>query len=635
MLQAQQKDKVLLTIADRPVYTSEFKRVYLKNIDLVKDDTQKDVDEYLDLFINYKLKLQEAIAVGLDQKESHKNELAGYKKQLAANYLTDTQATEALIKEAYERSQARVNASHILIKVNKNATPEDTLKAYQKIIDLRTKIINGEDFKTIAKQFSEDPSAKRNNGDLGWFSAFRMVYPFEDAAFKTAVGEVTKPFRTQFGYHILKVNAKEKLEGEVTVAHIMVSKNDKRTFKEAEDKIKEIETQLAQGASFEALAKQFSDDRNTAVNGGKINRFGKGALNSVDFEKAAFSLKAKGEVSKPIRTTYGWHIIKLLEKHPLPSFESQKSELAKKVKRDSRSQLVTTSFINGLKRKYQIVSNTEAIKEFKEKTPEALLSGKKEMSKELLVEKEFLRIDKKQYTYKDFATFLQDRSLRRNRFKDINTLVAETFKIFERNKILEYYEAHLEDDNEEFAQVYNEYRDGLLLFDLMETQIWNKAKEDSLGLKQYFESHKTNYKEKESYEIIKVSSTDKVAIQKVKTLLNEGKNIEEIKTAINKENTNKIIVTSEKISKDNAILPEDFKGEKGIVELIEDNSYYTLIKIEEVYKSRNKTLDEVKGKVLNDYQVKIEENWLKGLHKKYPVTIHKRVLKKIKKELQG
>ena len=628
---AQKKDNILLTVADQAVYTSEFKQVYLKNIDLVKDESQKDVDEYLDLFINYKLKLKEAESLGLDQKESYKKELSGYKKQLSENYLTDTRATEALIKEAYDRTQERVNASHILIKLDQGASPTDTLKAYQKITKIRERIVNGEDFKAVARQASEDPSAKRNAGDLGWFSAFRMVYAFEDVAYKTEVGNISQPFRSQFGYHILKVNAKEKIEGEVTVAHIMIGFNADKKAEEAETKIREISTQLTEGASFEALAKQYSDDRNTAVNGGKMNRFGKGALKSELFEKTAFSLKDVNELSKPIKTKYGWHIIKLIEKHPLPSFESEKNRLTKRVRRDSRSQKITKAFINNLKKKYQVERNEEAINAFKNALPVEIIRESTELTGELISDKTFQKIGEIDFSYNDFATFVNQKSHRRNKSKSIKNHVELQYEAFMKKEILAYYESRLEFDNEDFGLVYNEYKNGLLLFDLMETQIWNKAKEDSVGLNEFYQAHIDSYKKDETYQVIKASTTNKKLVEKVAAIMKEGTDIEQIK----KEFKGEVLVSNEKIEKGDAILPKKFKTDKGSVTIVEDKKLYTILKVEEKYAPEQKKLEDIKGKVLNDFQIEIEEKWMEQLKNKYPVSVHKKGLKKVKKELKS
>lgn len=634
LLYSQEKDQVLLTINNSPIYRSEFKRVYLKNIDLVKDESQKDIDEYLKLFINYKLKLMEARSQGLDKKESYVKELAGYRKQLSSSYLTDTKASDALVKEAYERLQKRVNASHILVQVKPDALPKDTLVAYEKITEARNKIIKGEDFKKVAVNYSQDPSVTKNGGDLGWFSAFRMVYPFEDAAFTTEVGKVSQPFRTRFGYHIVKVNNKEKSLGEVTVAHIMVAFNKDKTEEQAAKRIKEIQEQLKEKASFESLAKQYSDDRNTAINGGKINRFGQGALNSDSFEKVAFGLKEKGELSEPVKTKYGWHIVKLIEKHPPRTFEELKGELTQKVKKDSRSKLITESFINSLKKKYGLEKNEKALSYFTKIVPPTIFNEKWNFSEDdANLKKNLFTIGDQNFAYLDFAKFIQDKGTRKSNTKEVPVLVERLYEDYESAMLLQYYEENLEQDNQDFANVISEYRDGLLLFDLMETKIWNAAKTDSIGLQKYYDSRKKSYIQNESYKIMKASSANKDLIAKVKKLLKKGKDVNTIKKEVNTSETNKVLFTEEIVEKEIDDLASKFSGKSGeIVSTTEDN-YITLIKVMEVIPSRTKTFEEVKGKVINDFQEDLEKQWLNELREKYSVELNEKTLKKIKKEL--
>lgn len=634
LLYGQEKDQVLLTINNSPVYRSEFKRVYLKNIDLVKDESQKDVDEYLELFINYKLKLEEARSQGLDKKESYVKELAGYKKQLSASYLTDTKVSDALVKEAYDRLQQRVNASHILVQVRPDALPKDTLAAYEKITEARNKVINGEDFKKVAVAYSQDPSVKKNGGDLGWFSAFRMVYPFEDAAFTTEVGKVSEPFRTRFGYHIVKVNNKEKSLGEVTVSHIMVAFNKDKTEEQAAKRIKEIQAQLKEKASFESLAKQYSDDRNTAINGGKINRFGQGALNSESFEKVAFGLKEKGELSEPVKTKYGWHIVKLIEKHPPKTFEELKGELTQRVKKDSRSKLITESFINSLKEKYGLEKNEKALSYFKKIVPSTIFNEKWNFSEDdANLKKNLFKIGDQNFTYLDFAKFIQNKGTRKSNTKEVAVLVDRIYEDYESAMLLQYYEENLEQDNQDFANVISEYRDGLLLFDLMETKIWNAAKTDSIGLQKYYDSRKNNYIQNESYKIMKASSANKELITKVEKLLKKGKDVNAIKKEVNTSETNKVLFTEQIVEKDVDDLAGKFSGKSGeIISTTEDN-YITLIKVIEVIPSRIKTFEETKGKVINDFQEDLEKQWLNELRGKYSVELNEKILKKIKKEL--
>ena len=233
-----QTKEILFSVDNHPYYTDEFIRVYNKNLDLVKDDSQKNLDNYLELFIGYKLKVEKANKIGLQNSVNYQNELKSYRTQLSKNYLSDSKVTNELVQEAYDRMKQEIRASHILVLIDESASPEDTLKAYQKIVDIKKRIDSGEDFITLAQQFSEDPSVKENNGDLGYFSAFRMVYSFENAAFSTEMGQTSKPFRTRFGYHIVKVFDKRMNRGEVSVAHIMILKPSDPAIK-SEDKSKQ------------------------------------------------------------------------------------------------------------------------------------------------------------------------------------------------------------------------------------------------------------------------------------------------------------------------------------------------------------------------------------------------------------
>ncbi|WP_025741500.1 peptidylprolyl isomerase [Aquimarina pacifica] len=630
---AQQSKDVLFTIDDSPVYISEFKRVYLKNIDLVKDDSQKNIDEYLDLFINYKLKLKEARNLGLDKKDTYLKEFEGYRKQLAKGYLKDTRISDALVKEAYDRSLERIQASHILIGVKPNASAKDTLAAYQKIVEARDKIIKGASFETIAKEYSQDPSVVKNGGDLGWFSAFRMVYEFEDAAYTTQVNDISMPFRTQFGFHIVKVNAREKKLGEVTVAHIMVAINARRTAEEAEKRIKEINQQLNQGVAFASLAKEYSDDPSTAIEGGKIRRFGQGALNSKEFEQTAFSLQEKGELSKPIKTKYGWHIIQLIEKHPLKTFKEQKSELAKKVEKDGRSKLVTKAFIDSLKQKYSVIKNESAISYFKQTIPETFFDQEWVIDENTDLTKDLFSIKDEKYSYNDFVVYLKKNKSRGSAFADTDIFVDQLYKTFESSKLLEYYENHLEEDNADFANIINEYREGLLLFDLMESKIWNVSKTDSIGLKKYYEAQKDKYTKNESYKVIKASSSKLEAINKVEGLLTAKKSIEEIKNEVNKGDVSLVLISEEELVKGKDVLPKDFTVEEGEITITNKENFSTLIMVKEIVPSRIKTFEETKGEVISDFQESIENKWLDSLKTKYSVQVNDKTLKRVRKEL--
>ncbi|MDB9961763.1 peptidylprolyl isomerase, partial [Oceanihabitans sp.] len=250
--QAQNNKDILFTVDDEPSYSSEFIRVFNKNLDLVQDESQKDVNEYLKLFIDYKLKLKEARNLGLDKNEKYIRELSSYKTQLAKNYLTDNEVTNELVEEAYERMSYEINANHILVRLDETASADDTLAVYNELLKLKARVLD-EGYKAVQKDVHNGKTIFAE--DLNYFSAFKMVYDFENVAFNTPPGEISKPFRTQFGYHIVIVNDKRKSKGQREVAHIMVNLGDG-----AEDRINDIYKKIEQGEDFESLAKQFSED---------------------------------------------------------------------------------------------------------------------------------------------------------------------------------------------------------------------------------------------------------------------------------------------------------------------------------------------------------------------------------------
>ena len=349
-------DPVLMTVDRQPVTRAEFEAIYKKN-NKEASVTKEALDEYLELFINYKLKVREAETLGMDTISKFRNELDGYRKQLARPYLIDRELNDALMREAYDRSTQEVRASHILLQVSPDASPEDTMAVWKRITALRDRILKGEDFATVAKGVggSEDPSAQKNGGDLGWFSALQMVYPFENAAFSTPEGTVSQPVRTRFGYHVVKVTGRRPARGQMKVAHIMLRSTDQDSPEKqqnAEQRIREIHRQLASNAiTFSEAALKYSEDESSSTKGGELAQFGTGKMIE-EFEDAAFALKQPGQMSEPIKSRFGWHIIRCIEAIPPPTYDQAKSELKTKIARDSRAEITRKAFMERLHKEY-------------------------------------------------------------------------------------------------------------------------------------------------------------------------------------------------------------------------------------------------------------------------------------------
>lgn len=479
---AQKKDKVLMTIDGEEIMISEFKRVYEKNLDAIDNEEAKDLNKNLDLFINYKLKVNEAYAIQLDTLPSYIKEMNMYRNQLATPYIQDSTYVNRLVKEAYFRTKNEIKAKHILIRTPKTPTSKDTLDAFKKITEIRNRIINGEDFEEVAESVSEDPSArtdlksgrKGNRGNLGYFSAFKMVYPFENAAYTTKVGEVSMPFKTRFGYHIVKVDSLRPSRGEVEVAHILIQDKSEK----GKELIDSIYNRLENDEQFKMLARKYSDDRGSKSKGGKLRKFGSGVMVQ-PFDKIAFSLTKEGAYSKPFKTRFGWHIIQLIKKHPVQSFQELKGELTNRIRSTDRLQLSEKAVVNKLKKTY-------SVKEFNDAKSILDLKNIRELSTDTLNATLF-KINEKEIKQSDFISFIKRKR---------NTSIFDLYKEFKNEEILNYYKDNLEKTEPEFAHLLKEYEDGLLLFELMQRKIWDKASKDTLGLQNFYKLRLNNYKNK-------------------------------------------------------------------------------------------------------------------------------------------
>jgi len=627
---AQISDKdVLMTVDGDPIMASEFIRVYSKNLNLVQDESQKDIDAYLDLFVNYQLKVKEAKRQGLDQDQKYLREFDNYKKQLTKNFLSESKVTEALVNEAYQRSIQEVKAVHILIMLDEN--DKDTTEVYNRILKLREPLLT-ESFEKLKMQIHDGNTIFAE--DLGYFSAFKMVYEFENAAFNTPVGEVSMPFRTRFGYHIVKVLDRRPSRGEVTVEHIMVSHNQTDSTLNPEVRIKEIYKKLEQGENFESLARQFSDDKSSSGKGGLLPAFTGGQLSSQEFEDVAFGLQNPGDVSEPFRTAYGWHIVKLLDKKGVEPFDAVQGEIESQVKRDSRSSLINSALVQSLKTNYKVVIHEDALPYFESILTDDFFKGSWKLPEYFVTNKPIVTIDKTEYKYSDFGDYLmslQPRYL--GKAGSFKTILQKELNAYSDAMIMQYHEDHLESENKDFANVLKEYRDGLLLFDLMEKEVWNAAVIDTLGQKNYYEAHKSNYIWQDRVDAIVVSGANEKDVEEAEALLQNGASIKDINAKLNSENEQKVIVTSSIMELSHQILPQDLEFKEGISKIYSKNDAYHVVKVNKAIPKTPKTFEESKGNVINDFQNEIEKNWLDTLNMRFKVKINKDVLAKVKSQI--
>ena len=682
---AQTSEPVIMTINEKPVYKSEFENVYHKNSGKEVNKEQKSVKEYVDLFSTFKMKVFEAEANGLDTNSAFKTELAGYRKQLAAPYLTDKNVNDALLQEAYERMKTEVKAAHILIRIAEDALPKDTIEAYTRLIIIRDALagknptpakiaeyeallkksssaltksstkqdtvsynaklnaikglaalanVGGNKFAAIAKKTSEDPSAVDNGGDLGYFTSLQMVYPFENAAFKTNVGETSMPLRTRFGYHILKLEDKRPSQGELLTAHIMVKFSKDASEKDKENlkaKIDEIYTKLKAGEKFEDLARQFSDDKPSAEKGGQLQWFGSSRM-PIEFEKAAFALKANGDYSEPFTTNYGWHIVKRLDKKGLASFDDMKGDLKQRIGKDSRTQAGRTSLIAKIKNENKFLENAVAKKEFLKVLDTTVYQGKWEAKKaEKLGNKDLFNLGAKKFTQNDFAKYIESHQTVRPKM-DNNMFLQQSFNSFVDETVINYEDSQLETKYPEFRNLLKEYRDGILLFDLTDQKVWSKAVKDTSGLKVYYEKNKNNFLWDERADVTMYNCVNDKIAKEVRSLLKKKKTEKEITETINK--TSQLNVTPENITYlkgENKNVDANWKAGVVATDIKEGtDAKVTVLVVNKVMPKSPKTIAEAKGMITADYQNYLEKEWLAYLKNKYTVKVNEDVLNTIK-----
>jgi peptidyl-prolyl cis-trans isomerase SurA len=684
-----QQDPVIMTITNTsnqkkyPILKSDFEAVYKKNNGRDIKNNPKSVKEYVDLFTLFKSKVFEAESLGLDTLGTFKTELGGYRRQLAAPYLTDKNTNESLLTEAYERLKWEVRASHIMFRVEENALPKDTLEAYTRASIVRNAILGkmpsaaeianydkllknttdvskmlkmkdstmykakfnsvkklaeyykaaNDKFMDIAPKTSDDPSVVDNKGDLNYFTAFMMVYPFENAAYNTKVGDVSPIIRTKFGYHIMKVYDKRPNRGEISVAHIMVkfpkdANEDARN--NAKTKIYELKDKL-KTMSFEDVARQFSDDKQSSDRGGQLEPFKSGKF-PPDFEKAAFGLQKDGDISEPVATQYGWHIIKRISMRSIGTFDEMKNEIKEKVKRDSRSQMGRSALIARVKRDNNFKENLKNRDEVINLCDSSYLQATWKASRaDKLGNKEIVNIGGKSYTQNDFAKYLESQITFRSP-TDVKELVKGMYKSWVDECAIGFEDAQLDGKYPEFRNLLREYRDGILLFDLTDQKVWSKAVKDTNGLKDFYEKNKNNYLWGERAEVTTYKClNDKVAAE-VRKMLKAGKKEKEIVDAVNKASQlnlsveNVTYLKGENTNVDanwkQGIAPSDIKDPK--------ESKVLVLVVNKILPKSPKQLNECRGMVTADYQNYLENDWLAYLKTKYTVKVEDDVLNTIK-----
>lgn len=634
-----QDDPVLLTVKGNPVTVSEFKYIYSKTNQDKADYSEKSLREYLDLYTNFKLKVQKARDMRLDTISSLRNELEGYKKQLAKSYLEDKEVTDRLVREVYERMKQDVDISHILVSCERNKPAADTLKAYMRASNWMKMILKGADFNKLARDSSEDKSVKENGGDLGFVTAMLPdgYYELEQAIYAAKPGDIIGPVRSNSGYHIVRVNAFRPARGEMEVAQVLIRKsNDPEKNARQKMRADSAYNALLAGESWDRVCMTYSEDKASASKGGYIGFFGINRYQR-SFEDAAFALAKDGDFSKPVETTLGWHIIMRKSHRPVAPFDVLKRGLSERIKRDSRSELVKQTMISRIKKEGGYQEFPQVLEKWAAQQVDSIFHTFKwkpnpDMPKDVL----FRYGPDKVFTVADFENYCQHNS--RDRMRGMGYSVRETinklYKTWGDDMALAFEESQLETKYPEFKSLMREYEEGILLFEALKQNVWDKANSDTLGLQQHFDRELKNkymWDQRAKVTFYTIKTDDPKVTAKVRELAAKKPAADVVKK-FNKKGKPEVLSVMERLYEKGKYKElGDLWSAGAMTNLKTDTGTKTasFLKIEEIVPPTPKALSEARGYAVADYQDYLEKKWIQDLRKEYPVEINEQALKSL------
>ncbi len=640
LVQAQQKtDRDLFSIHNNPVKVSEFEYIYNKNNGKEATYTRQSLEEYLNLYIKFKLKVQAARDMKLDTIPSLIKELEGYRQQLTTNYLNDKEVVDKLAREVYERQKKDINLAHILIAVPNNASPADTLKAYNRAMEAYNMVKTSKDMKDAAKKYSDDKNSNNNGGILGWFTAMLPdgFYALENKMYSMNTGDISLPIRTKIGYQIIQVIDSRPARRKMEAAHILIRKGIKSKPDEvAHQRADSIYNAIKSGASFEELARIYSQDLTTNLTGGNIGTFGINQYDS-NFENAAFALKMDGEISKPVETPIGWHIIKRLKKEEELPYERAKRKIQADITRDVRFKQAQGSLIEKIKTEAGYKEDNAVLDKLASKMDSTYFTFKWN-APELTNNESIAMLGKNSISTSEFMEYLKSNARQRiqgSEDKNYKNSLKSMLNDFVSQKCLQYEENRLEEKYPDFKALMREYREGILLFEATKNVVWDRASDDTSGLKLFYEKNKPNYQWDDRMVILTIhmdSVSDKQANKIYKFITKKG-----ITKAIDKFDPKKNFISFQKttVEKKNTDSYKGLEFTKGFttpLEKIKGTGSFSFKRVDDILPKGYKSLDEARGFIIADYQDYLEAIWINELKAKYKVSINEEVLSSLVKQ---
>lgn len=632
-----QDDPILFSVNDNQVKVSEFNYIYQKNNGENADYSKESLDDYLDLYLKFKLKVERAKEMGLDTVVALQKELAGYRKQLANSYLVDKEVAHKLIEEVGVRMKEDREVSHIFIAAEPKSSPEREAQAKEKASTIQRKLGVGDSFEELARTLSDDKASAINGGKLGYYTAPlpNGFYEFENALYETEIGGVSRTVRSKMGFHILKIASARPARGEMEVSHILIRKKMLgKLVTNAEEKINDIYKQLEDGAEFDELAVSLSEDKNTKAKKGYLGFFGVNQFEK-SFEDAAFALSKDNSYTNPIETKIGWHIIKRISKRDY----SDKNDMAKRIKakiaNSDRYEIARKSMITQIKKESGYQQDQAVIDDFVSKLNEEFFTYKWQAPS--LTEKQICSFGDQNYTNIAFADFAKKQTrdrLKYNNRTPLKTVVGELFEKYVEEKALEYEEANLENKYEDFRSLMREYEEGILLFEATKLEVWDKASDDDEGLKSFFAQNESKYKwgKRAKLNTYTIQTDDNKLAKKI--FKSSQKMTKEEVMAEYVDYANILTIEQNVLEEGNSAL-SDIKMKRGASSamIYDDVTKTTSFRtIEEIKEEMPKTLDEARGYVIADYQDFLEKEWIDSLRSKYNINIDDKIFNALVKK---
>lgn len=631
------EDPVLFSVGDHDVHVSEFKYVYEKSNGAKADFSKESVEEFLDLYKKFKLKVADARAQGMEDNEELETELAQYRNQLADKYLSDDAVLDRMTKELYDRMKWDIDVSHILQVVPPNSPDEVKERALKNLEEAKDALISGVGFSAVAKKYSQDRSVSSNGGHLGYRHAKLPdgFYELETAIYNTPDGEIASPVHSNLGYHLIKVNGRRPDPGTIEAAQILIRKPRDGIADTSKQEIDRIYAMLKDGADFGETAQKYSDDKNNRRQNGYLGKFETGKYDP-EFEDAAFAISEDGAFSPPVQTGFGWHIIQRISLDTLGDYDSEKRSLEEEIRSDARYQLAQQAFVERIKREENFQKMNVSNEDLLDLLTKKVFVMNWEVP-ENYENRDLFQIRDSIYDLKGFITFLTenlDARYQRNVVRDPAAEVGNILDRYINYELLAFEKAHLEEKYPEFREIMREYREGIMLFEISKDKIWDRAGQDTSGLRKYYTQHRNNYHTPRTiqYNEFTVNTTSSRVLTKVEKLIRK-KQPEKVLKKLNKAAD--VVTYQPKTTKEEKFIDRfDADGKK-----LDDNNIYkktndeagttTFGYVVNIQPGEPLEFDDARGTVMSDYQKYLEDQWVEELQSKYDVKLNESVLRSI------